>query len=542
MRRIRISVILTALACSALAQQDPAALAARGMQLQQSGDYAAAAETYRALLKQQPNEVAAHVNLGVVLVNLGQFDGAIAEYQAAYKLVPADPRIALNLALAYQKSGRLKQATERFEALHAAQPQDRKVAMLLADCYLQSGRNDGVIAVLEPLKATNADDLGFDYLLGMALLRTQRIAEGQALLDRILRDGDSAEARFLLGTRMFESGDFPAAVKQFASAAELNPKLPELQSYYGRALLNIGDPDPAATAFQKELASNPADYAANLGLGQILTVRKQFTDAEPLLRQAVTLRPESPDAKLALAECLNGSGRFQAARPLAESAIAAFPQSPESHSALAASYAGLHLTAQATRERKIATELQSAADKGPRPGDLAPDFELPETANGNVVQLSAFRGKSPVVLVFGSYTCPNFRDSADALRRLQTQYGTRIPFLLVYIREAHTGGDWQSARNVRQDIDLAPAADLAQKQDHALMCSRKLHLPFTSVVDGMDNAVESAYNAWPARAFVVGRDGRILYSSRLTELDFHEDDLAAVLREQTATTERSIHD
>lgn len=40
----------------------------------------------------------------------------------------------------------------------------------------------------------------------------------------------------------------------------------------------------------------------------------------------------------------------------------------------------------------------------PKPGDLAPTFEL-LTADGKTrVGLKAFRGKKPVVLVFGSYT------------------------------------------------------------------------------------------------------------------------------------------
>ena len=37
-------------------------------------------------------------------------------------------------------------------------------------------------------------------------------------------------------------------------------------------------------------------------------------------------------------------------------------------------------------------------------GDLAPDFELKEIGKKNKVKLSSFRGKKPVVLIFGSYT------------------------------------------------------------------------------------------------------------------------------------------
>jgi hypothetical protein len=39
-----------------------------------------------------------------------------------------------------------------------------------------------------------------------------------------------------------------------------------------------------------------------------------------------------------------------------------------------------------------------------RVGDLAPEFTLATVDRKSQVQLSAFRGKQPVVLVFGSYT------------------------------------------------------------------------------------------------------------------------------------------
>ncbi len=536
MRHIRTSVLLVASLLGSLPAhaEDAAALAQRAAQLQSTGDYAGAAEAWRGVLAQQPDAVAAHVNLGIVLVQLGRYDDAIAEYGAADKLMPGDPRIALNTALAYQKSGRIPEAQQRFEALHAAAPDNRQIAMLLADCRLRTGDNNGVIALLQPLAKDNQDDLGVAYMLGMAYLREQHIAEGQALLDRILRRGDTAEARFLLGNRMFASADYPAAVKQLASAIELNPHLPGLQSLYGQALLNTGDPDAALTAFHNELATDPNDFQAQLGIGQILVARKRFTEAAPILRRALQVRPQSIEAKLTLAECLNGSGQFAEARPYAEAVVAAQPHSGEAHQTLANTFTGLRLVTLAAQERRATRSLQAAADPGPRLNELAPNFTLQDSRTGKEIHLSAFRGNRPVVLVFGSYTCPNFRSSADALKSLQHRFGQQVPFLLVYIREAHSTEQWQSTRNERDEVTLAPASNMEEKKNHATLCSRKLHLPFPAVVDGMNGAVEKAYNSWPSRAFVIGRDGRILYSSRLTELDFHPEEMAAVLQRASA--------
>ena len=97
------------------------------MQMQSAGDNAGAAELYGQLLRLVPDDVATHVNLGVVLVNLGRYDEAIGQYEAAEKLLPGDRRIQLNKALALEKSGRMSEAEREFSALHQAEPAGRQV-------------------------------------------------------------------------------------------------------------------------------------------------------------------------------------------------------------------------------------------------------------------------------------------------------------------------------------------------------------------------------------------------------------------------------
>jgi tetratricopeptide (TPR) repeat protein len=522
---------------------DPRALIQQAYAAQQAGDFAGAAAAYRAFLKLRPDEVGAHSNLGVVLVKLGHYNEAISEYQAAFRLAPDDTRIAVNLALALVKSGRLAEAAESFETLHRRMPEERQITLLLADSQLQLGNDDRVVELLEPLARTDSSDLSIAYMLGMALLRKQRIAEGQILLDRILGNGDTAEARFLLGTRMFETGDYPAAVGKLASAIELNPNLPGLESLYGRALLATGDPDAASAAFRKELASNPNDFPANLALGQILLVRKQYGETKPVLDRALSLRPKSADAEIACGELLAATNQLDQARTQFEAARQMAPDSLDLHRDLEAVYTRLHLDQDAAREHKEVVRLQTlaaAGAKGPKPNDLAPDFSLLALASNKLVTLSSFRGKSPVVLVFGSYSCPNFRGAAASLSQLEKRYGARASFLLVYIREAHTAETWESGRNSREGLSIQPATNIAEKREHASYCMRQLHLAFPAVVDGMDGAVEKAYAAWPSLAVIVGKDGRVAYSTRLTELDYRAENMQSAIESVVAgTTTRS---
>ena len=57
------------------------------------------------------------------------------------------------------------------------------------------------------------------------------------------------------------------------------------------------------------------------------------------------------------------------------------------------------------KDRATGIKLIAARSKNvPKVGEMAPDFELKTTDGKRSVKLSSFRGKQPVVLIFGSFT------------------------------------------------------------------------------------------------------------------------------------------
>jgi len=90
------------------------------------------------------------------------------------------------------------------------------------------------------------------------------------------------------------------------------------------------------------------------------------------------------------------------------------------------------------------------------------------------------------------------------------KYGKDIEFLLVYVREAHPTDGWQVPRNEKEGVLLESAKSYEQKEEHATSCTRTLGIEFTTVVDGMDNAVETAYTAWPDRFYLIDSNGVIV--------------------------------
>jgi len=510
---------------------------ARGAARYRTGDFDGAIREYRAALELDPTNFEARSNLGVALTRIGHYEEAIAVYRQALENAPpaATNHLRMNLALAYYKSGQLSEAANLFDDVRKQLPDDLQVTLLSADCYLRLGNLDRVIGLLSPVASAHAGDHAVNYMLGMALIRSGNMEKGQALVDGILRDSDSAEAHFLLGSVAFMAKDYPGAVKEFSKATGINPDLPSLQSYYGQALLFTGDPDGATTAFRKQLASDPNDYDSNLRLAQILFQRRLHPEARPLYERALRVRPGSPEAAYGLAELDLAEQRPEQARQRLEQIVARWPSYAAAHRALSTADEQLGRKEESARERDAAAKLDGGeASAGIPLGSAAPDFTLLPSSGDRRVRLSEFRGKRPVVLVLGSYTCPKFRSQAPILNALYERYHDRAEFLLVYIREAHGAGSWQSTINQREGVDLADATTFEQKRGYAASCVRKLKIPYTATVDPLDNGTDKAYVAWPSRVYLVDKQGRVAFNSLLDELNFEASRLDAALKWEIA--------
>jgi tetratricopeptide (TPR) repeat protein len=283
-----------------------------------------------------------------------------------------------------------------------------------------------------------------------------------------MKGGDTAEEHYLLGAASFMGGEYPRAVQELSKALALEPRLPSLRSYYGQALLFTGDPQGAERALREALAADPNDYEANYYLASILASRQQPAEARLLAEHALQIRPASADARNLLAD-------------LDRPGVAAPPP-----------------------------------DASPLFGKAAPDVEL-RRREGGTFRLSSLRGQ-PVLLVFGSYTCPDFRHGAAVLNGLHARFGDRVRFVAVYIREAHPeGGPGESAAGEREKIRLPEARSEKERIAHAALARERLRISYEVTVDGMDNLLESTFGAFPSHAFLVDATGRVVFATALDE-------------------------
>ena len=134
----------------------------------------------------------------------------------------------------------------------------------------------------------------------------------------------------------------------------------------------------------------------------------------------------------------------------------------------------------------------------PGPGDPAPAFDL-ATIDGGRIRSSDLQRIGPVLIVFGSLSCPMTDSAVPGLLALHRSYREHVRFVLVNVREAHPGC-------------LLPQPQTAEEK---LARGQELHdlhaLPFDIAIDDVDGTFHGAMSPKPNSAYLIRRDGRIAF-------------------------------
>jgi len=366
---LRLIIIITN-CVGTLPAQTPQELIHDAISKQQAGDLAGAVLEYQQFLKIHPEATAIHSNLGAALAGLGRFEEAVAEYKTALRQAPTLPGARLNLALAYYKMGRITDAVTQLTRVHLEDPKNDQAVLLLGDCYLRMGQDKDVIRVLQPAEKTHPDDLAIAYMLGTAYIHEKKVEQGQVLVDRILRNGDSAEAHLMLGTAKMGVQDFAGARDEFAKAVALNPNLPQVHVLYAKALQLTGDSDQSLKEYKAELAVDPFSFESNLQIGAMLRQEQTYDEAAQYFNRALETRPGDPAVRYQLAVIALDQGKADEARRELESLVKESPQFTEAHVSLSIAYYRLKRPADGKRERDIVQRLTAEA-QAKQPGAKA---------------------------------------------------------------------------------------------------------------------------------------------------------------------------
>ena len=362
-----ILVLLLSGTVSLAQQQDPDQLLNDAIQAQQGGNYQLAITEYREFLKLRPDNVVAKLYLGAALAHVGQFDEAISVYQSALPSLKDKNPVRLNLGLAYYKKGDLRNAREQFGALHQAQPNNVQAAILLADTEIKLGDAESAAGMLEPLENANSRNPDFDYVFGLAMIKSGHRRDGIPRLEKAAELGHSGDAYMLAGATLLDINEFDQARHDLETALQFAPKLTGLHTLVGIARDKTGDQKEAEPAFRQAVQENPDDFEANLYLGALLYKQRHMDEAKIYLDHAVKLKPADVMARYESAMLKSTSGDYEEAAKELEGVVKDNPDWLEPHVELTSLYYKLHRPADGAKERAIVEKLTAEQQaKGPK--------------------------------------------------------------------------------------------------------------------------------------------------------------------------------
>lgn len=340
----------------AQANQSPQELLKDAVTLHQQGKLEEAIRDYEMFLDVYPDAPEVRSNLGAALAATGKYARAIEEYKLAL-MKKSDPKLHLNLALAYYKTDDFADAIVELEKVRVIDQENRQVHTLLADSYVHTGENKKAIDLLWPVFQSSSSDLAVDYVLGTALARDGQADLAQRVINPLMEGPDSAEKHMLLGTAKFAARDYPGALEDLRKAAEMNPNLPEVNSYYAQALFSNGHTEESKAFFEKELTHNPNDFQSNVHIGLLLKQDQKYDDSLKFLKRALASRPGDVAVRYQIALAKMAQGKDEVALDELEQIVSESPKFLEAHVTLSTLYYRLKRKADGNREREIVQRL-----------------------------------------------------------------------------------------------------------------------------------------------------------------------------------------
>jgi len=153
---------------------------------------------------------------------------------------------------------------------------------------------------------------------------------------------------------------------------------------------------------------------------------------------------------------------------------------------------------------------------GVKAGEEAVDATV-YTLDGDSVSLSSLWEDGPIVLEFGSITCPVFSKKIEAMNDLAAEYGDEVDFYVVYTREAHPGNRYHRHTSFEQKCQHARDAKRTESVNRGVL------------VDDLEGTMHRAYGSLPNSAYLVGGDGVVAHQADWLDPDVLEDKIVEVL-------------
>ncbi len=281
--------------------------------LMRTGETAEAKTLLREVLRHQPDEPRALLDLGSLAMDAGDLDTAQSDLLRCAGSPLTRQRAATRLSRLFLQKGDAA-AAERYRNQARRYLRDgdgpdpyseeykellvgRRARLLRAEGLMRSGAVQEAVQMLQPMvDEENAEPEAY-VKLGMALFMLGRYHEAEGVLRRDLAAGhDQAQAHYFLCVSLFEQAKqsearagFEEAAKEARAALARKPDHADAHLCLGLALDKLGRPQEALGELEQAVRLSPESIDPELHLGQALLAAGQEKKGIAHLEKAVEL-------------------------------------------------------------------------------------------------------------------------------------------------------------------------------------------------------------------------------------------------------------
>ena len=267
------------------------------------GNNASARDKLNAILKDNPNYMAAVGLSGAVASALGNHELAVKRLARYLESKPEDVLTRKLLIISQLRLGQVKKAVETLKPLlEQSTQQDPGVFALAGDVYLRAGKSEHAINYLERAITLAPNNGSIRAQLGYTLLTSGKADRAVLELKKAAEtDVNDAKADTILSNYYLSQREFDQALTAIEGLTKKLPEKPLAYLLRGLALAGKNDLVGARTSFEQALKLDPHHKVANYNLAKIDILENKLDAARKLYESILADHSGDLEAMLGLA-------------------------------------------------------------------------------------------------------------------------------------------------------------------------------------------------------------------------------------------------
>lgn len=340
----------------------------RGLQLDlaiaysRNGEPAKASRLLEALVKANPQNAKAHLNLGLTYTHQAEYHKAAKEFHRALQIDPTSKLARISYVKTLIILKQYQAALPVIKDYLCKRPNDFDALELGGE--IESGLADyaAAKAMLDRAIAIDSNQYNARYFLGFVLAKLGKPTEARIQLEKALQlDPGSSEALFQLAGVLRSLGQEDQARKELQAFQRqkqeaVQQDMASTKVAEANQSLQAGDVVKAIETYRQAIMQDPEDYRIYYDLALALHRQKKYVAERDALAKTIQLNPKFAEAHDQIGVLDLQVDKVQAAKNDFKTAIALNPQYAEAESNLGVVEGHLGQTVQAERLFRRATE------------------------------------------------------------------------------------------------------------------------------------------------------------------------------------------